>query len=323
MGGASTGSNAVQGELPDASKLVSSCPHLKVDMGGVNVPCLVDTGSMVSTVTESFFRQHFEPWGQERLKSCNWLQLRAANGLDIPFLGYLELDVELCGKLISQCGVLVVRDPPGDASLQVPGVMGMNVIQKCYHKLFVQHGLALFELSSVTQAPPSVTQALQKCHQATTQIPPELPGKVKVRGKRACRIPGGAMKIVAVTCSEWFSDATVLFEPLDSGLLAGLLASPSVVRVVRGTAYIPIVSVGSIDVLLYPRTAVGTLEQVNVVSLPAGVRGSIHHGHHSIPGSPTYSAGPDGGFRSVFVVTRRAGSGEVSPKEIHTCLLCS
>lgn len=240
-------------------------------MGGVKVPCLIDTGSMVSTVTESFFRQHFEPWGQERLKSCNWLQLRAANGLDIPFLGYLELNVELCGKLISQCGILVVRDPPGDVSLQVPGVMGMNVIRKCYQELFVQHGLALFELSFVTQAPRPITQALQKCHQVTTQIPPELMVKVKVRGNRAHRIPGGVIKIVAVTCSEQCSDTTVLFEPLDCGLPAGLLASPSLVRVVRGTAYIPIVNVGSIEVLLYPRTVVGTLEQVNVVSLPTGV----------------------------------------------------
>lgn len=55
-------------------------------MGGVEVPCLVDTGSMVSTISESFFLQKFEPWGQERLQSCHWLQLRAANGLAIPYL---------------------------------------------------------------------------------------------------------------------------------------------------------------------------------------------------------------------------------------------
>ncbi|KAK0145448.1 hypothetical protein N1851_015636 [Merluccius polli] len=63
---------------------------------------------------------------------------------------------------------------------RVPGVMGMNVIRKCYQELFVQHGLALFELSSVTQAPRPVTQALQKCHQVTTQTPPDLMGKVNV-----------------------------------------------------------------------------------------------------------------------------------------------
>ena len=68
---------------------------------------------MVSTVTETFFLNHFEPWGSDHLRSCQWLQLRAANGLSIPYVGYLELDVELCELLsIAQCGVLVVRDPP-------------------------------------------------------------------------------------------------------------------------------------------------------------------------------------------------------------------
>lgn len=53
------------------------------------------------------------------------------------------------------------------------------------------------------------------------------------------------MKIVAATCIEKGPNITLLFEPLDSGLPAGLLASPSAVRVVRGTAYIPVVNVGT------------------------------------------------------------------------------
>lgn len=62
-----------------------------------------------------------------------------------------------------------------------------------------------------------------------------------------------------------------MFEPLGSGLPAGLLASPSLARVNRGTAYISVVNVGSTEVLLYPHTNIGTLDQVNVMSLPAGV----------------------------------------------------
>lgn len=38
-----------------------------------------------------------------------------------------------------------------------------------------------------------------------------------------------------------------------------------------GTAYIPIVNVGLSDILLYPRTVVGTLDTVNVASFPPGV----------------------------------------------------
>lgn len=131
------------------SNLMSSCPHLDVLIGGVSVPCLIDTGSMVSTITESCFAQYFEPWGQDRLKSCSWLQLRAANRLFIPYMGYMELDVELCGRVVPRCGVLVVRDPPGELRSVVPGVLVMNVLGRCYQELFGQHGPALFKFSPV------------------------------------------------------------------------------------------------------------------------------------------------------------------------------
>ncbi|KAK0155508.1 hypothetical protein N1851_002098 [Merluccius polli] len=148
-------------------------------MGGVKVPCLVDTDSMVSTISESFFHRHFEPWGRECLRSCNWLQLKAANGLAIPYIGYLELEVQLCGKVMPHCGVLVVRDPPGGVPAQVPGVLGMNVIRKCYQELFGQHGLALFSQPCVSEAPGPIVQALQRCHRA--KVPQDSRGRAKVR----------------------------------------------------------------------------------------------------------------------------------------------
>lgn len=260
-------------------------------MGGVMVPCLVDTGSMVSTVTESFFLQHFAPWGVDRLQSCHWLQLRAANGLAIPYIGYLELDVALCGKVFHGCGILVVRDPPG-ASSSVSGILGMNVIRRCYRDLFGAHGAALFSLPVVTQAPGSVIEALQQCHQSTTRHPKDLFGTARVRGPWAVRIPGGVMQFVASTCPEQFSGQDVLFEPPQSGLPAGLLASPCLVQAVRGTAYIPVVNVGTTEVLLYPRTSLGALSCAQVVSLPTGVtevRSATATVSSQVAGSPVQS----------------------------------
>lgn len=235
---------------------MSSCPHVDVFMEGIKVPCLLDTGSMVSTITESFFLQHFKTG---HLQACRWLQLKVANGLAIPYLGYLELDVSLCGKAIPGCGILVVKDTPSGVS--VPGVLGMNVISKCYELLFCQHGPALFDLPTVSQAPGPVFQALQQYHQAGC----------KIRQGRIQRIPGGVTKFVVSTCSDNFSGSAALFEPLDSGLPGGLLASPALVRVSRGTVYIPVVNIGTTDVLLYAHTQLGYLRSVDVVSLPKGI----------------------------------------------------
>lgn len=269
-GGALAGSGTVLDGLEDAPKLISSCPHISVNLGGVPVMCLVDTGSMVSTVTESFFLKHLAPLGEEQLKACHWLKLKAANGLSIPYVGYLELDIVLCGKSMPRCGVLVVQDLPDAIATQVPGVLGMNVIRKCYQELFGEYGLSLFE-SPRDSLPPVVLEAMQKCHVAS--LKPQLtgPGKVRVRGKQVCHIPGGTMKLVTATCSNQFSDATVLFEPPEHGLPPGLLASPALVRVVRGTVYIPVVNVGTVAASLYPHTVIGTLDHVSVASMPVGV----------------------------------------------------
>lgn len=127
MGRGGVGGGGVGSKPGETPRLLSSCPNINVLIGGVNVPCLLDTGSMVSTVTGSFFLQQYGTWDQDSLQSCHWLQLRAANGLAIPYIGYLELDVRLCDKVVPRCGILVVKDPPGSLSL-VPGVLGMNVI---------------------------------------------------------------------------------------------------------------------------------------------------------------------------------------------------
>lgn len=208
---------------------------------------------MVSTVTKKFLCRAFCILGI-RSPPVLSLQLRAANGLTIPYIGYLELDVALCDKAFPSCGILVVRDPPG-ASSSVPGILGMNVIRQCYRVLFGKHCLALFNLPSVTQAPDSVVGALQQCHPSKTQHSQYLFGTARVRGARAVRIPGGGG-----VCS--------LLPALAPNSPAWLLASPCWGQVVRGMVYILLVNVGMTEVLLYPCTSLGALSSTQVISLP-------------------------------------------------------
>lgn len=243
-----------------------------ISLGGVTVNCLLDTGSMVTTIRESFFRQHF----QTIPRSCRWLQLRAANGLEIPYVGYVELDVEVLGKVILQRGVLVVKDPPGQVSSpEVPGLLGMNIIRECYYQLFSQHGVALFDLPAVKLAPSLWLQALQHCHLA--QISPEenRSGMARVRGRRTIVIPGGTMMWVAATCSAQVSGCggAALLEPLNDGsaLPEGALVSPAMVTVRHNTVYVPVVNVAKTSVTLQPRQALGVLTNAQIVSLPAAV----------------------------------------------------
>lgn len=74
----------------------------------------------------------------------------------------------LCGKVVPRCGILVVRDPPGVFS-SAPGILGMNVIRRCYAELFDALGSSLFEAPAVVKAPQSVVVVLQKCHEASPE----------------------------------------------------------------------------------------------------------------------------------------------------------
>uniref|UniRef100_A0A671U0X9 Gypsy retrotransposon integrase-like protein 1 n=1 Tax=Sparus aurata TaxID=8175 RepID=A0A671U0X9_SPAAU len=255
-----------------ALNLVAPCPRVRVSLGGVPTSLLLDTGSMVTTIFESFFTQHF----QNAPKSCCWLQLRAANGLEIPYVGYVELDVTVLGKVVPQRGILVVKDPPGQAPpSNFPGVLGMNVIRECYHQLFSQHGSELFDLPLVQQAPPSWQQALQHCHQTQAHAARVTKGLVRVRGRRPVTIPGGTVEWVTATCASHFSESSgaALIEPLDDSqsLPECVLISPAMVTITNGTVYVPVVNVGEVDVLLYPRHPIGLLSQAQVISLPEGV----------------------------------------------------
>lgn len=131
--GGRTSINNVISSMQNSPPLIDKCPIVDVVMGGVEVKCLLDTGSMVTTITESFFKEAFKPLMAPRLQSCGWLVLKAANGLDIPYVGYLELDVQVLGRNIPGRGVLVVKDPLGASQQEaVPGLLGMNVIGECY-----------------------------------------------------------------------------------------------------------------------------------------------------------------------------------------------
>lgn len=106
------------------------CLTIEVRIAGVKTDCLLDTGSEVSTITESHFRKHF---GEQELKlsSAHWVKLTAANGLDIPVL-CLQADVECMGKVLPGKCIFVLTDtsPQAEEIRELSGITGMNIISE-------------------------------------------------------------------------------------------------------------------------------------------------------------------------------------------------
>ncbi|KAF4116578.1 hypothetical protein G5714_004067 [Onychostoma macrolepis] len=113
-------------------RLVGHCPLVEIQVNGVKVQCLVDTGSQVTLFSESLSKELFSaPCLQEA--EAPWLTLRGANGLDIPYIGYLVTDLEIHGITVPQKEVVVVRDSCLGAHR---ALLGMNVITDCWEELF-------------------------------------------------------------------------------------------------------------------------------------------------------------------------------------------
>lgn len=48
----------------------------------------------------------------------------------------MEPDIEVLSKVIPRRDMLVVKDPPDQAlPLEVPGILGINIIQGCYRAI--------------------------------------------------------------------------------------------------------------------------------------------------------------------------------------------
>lgn len=69
----------------------------------------------------------------------------AANGLVIPYIGYIEVDLKVCGKVIPKRGVLILKDSNGSSC---PGLIGMNVIKECREFLMTETGGSWLGLES-------------------------------------------------------------------------------------------------------------------------------------------------------------------------------
>ncbi|CAC5418399.1 unnamed protein product [Mytilus coruscus] len=81
---------------------------------------------------EPHYRNHMADFG-DLVDITDMLRISAANGGDIPYLGYIECNLKALGYTFENMGFLVVNDPSEDTLKQrkrrVPGVIGSNIFK--------------------------------------------------------------------------------------------------------------------------------------------------------------------------------------------------
>ena len=237
---------------------VGECPEATVLMDGVKVHCLLDTGAQVSTLSETFFKKHFLEKGLQDVKS--FIHIYAANGQDIPFVGYVEVTLEVLGCSLENVGILVVKDVEGvmaHRKKSVPGVIGSNVFGQLRQSK--THGS--FE--------PELQKILALCQETRlTKASTEEGSKVRVAGGKPVLLPARSIRVVECTVkASLASRFTAVVEPDVSGpiLPDGVRLGPSFVVIDRsGRVPVQFANFQDTDVYLQPRTSVGILKLAEI-----------------------------------------------------------
>ena len=136
---------------------VAPCPEVNLKAKGTEFKTLLDFGSMVSLINESFFRSKLAsvitPIADDKVNAHQLFNLKGVEDVQVPLSKYFEMDVEIRGFKIPQVGFLVKKDnaPLVDSkgkSSKVPAIAGCNLICLGMEEFILQHGqtpLQLFE----------------------------------------------------------------------------------------------------------------------------------------------------------------------------------
>jgi hypothetical protein len=77
----------------ETTGLLESPNEVTIKVNGITASALLDTGSTVSTVSESFYLQYLAKQSIQTLDRI--LHIECANGEEMPYLGYITVDLEL------------------------------------------------------------------------------------------------------------------------------------------------------------------------------------------------------------------------------------
>lgn len=239
------------------------CLTIEVKIAGVETNCLLDTGSEVSTITESHFKRYF---GEQelRLSSAHWVRLTAANGLDIPVLGCLQADVECMGKVLPGKCIFVLTDtsPQAEEIKGLSGIIGMNIISE-FKSLFVT-GENIKSANKYGQpAEARIRRVLASVETTKTLSPDGKIGFVKVGGKKPITIPPLSEKVFEGRCRVPSKvRCQVLVEPATGvSLPKGLLVANVLTKTEGGKVSVRVMNSSERTIRLNPRSRVAAVSK--------------------------------------------------------------
>ena len=118
-----------KGELFE--KLVAESPTAEIEIGGVPVSCVLDTGAETSLIPSSFYHEHLTGVGKGLQSVGTFVKIVGVNDLDVLIEGYLDVPITIFGQTI-MASFFVKSDTLNDSvgrRVKSPVILGCNVLR--------------------------------------------------------------------------------------------------------------------------------------------------------------------------------------------------
>ena len=124
---------------------VAQCPEIVMSIKGKPTRSLLDSGSEVTLINESYYKEHTEhrllPSSDLYNNSHNLFSLRGVEEGHVPLSKHFECDIEVGGQLVHHIDILVKKDkiPLVDSKGQkakTPAHLGSNLIRIAINEFF-------------------------------------------------------------------------------------------------------------------------------------------------------------------------------------------
>ena len=238
-------------------------------INGVPLEILLDSGSQVTMVERAWIDKalpnvRIQPL--ESLFSEQPLEITAANGTNVPFDGWVDVELQVCSENYGHVNIQVPLLISSN-SLNCP-LLGSNVIAE-----IIKTNQDERDISALLKEALSISDSAVEMLVSNLQIltPDAIGYEYCVRtGKIGLNIPAGQICELKCRVREWPRGGTMFFQPnLVSNCPEGLELLPALVDVPSGftkAVKIAIQNPTKDDIYLTKRTVLGTLEEVTAVT---------------------------------------------------------
>ena len=144
---------SAQIKIEVVQRAVATCPKVNMGCRRKRIPSLLDSGSQVTLIHQSFFKQEIlpciKPSDGEKAEAHQLSQLTAANNGKLPISMYVELDLDFLGIGVPNVGVPITQEPnellDTCHKTKLPGVVGWNLIKLAYEVFAQKYGVLCLE----------------------------------------------------------------------------------------------------------------------------------------------------------------------------------